>query len=101
MSAAPRLRWKKDPRKTGLRAVGAGPRSSRLRDEGGKEYARVYAIGGSWRGPLIGWYFVCTHDAVGEHKNTCGDPAPDEATAKAQAMAFVRERMAAAQKDQP
>ena len=87
-----RLRWKKSPHETGLRAVGAGPRSSKLHD-GEKEYATVMPLGGNWREPLRGWYFVCPTDAVGEYANTCHDPAPDESTAKAQAMAFVRARL--------
>jgi hypothetical protein len=36
---------------------------------------------------------ACTEDAVGEWVNTCHDLAPDEATAKAQAMAFVKSRL--------
>ena len=88
-----RLRWKKNPHKTGLRAVGVGPRGSKLHD-GAKEYASVNPLGGNWARPLIGWYWVCGTDSVGEYMNTCNDPAPNEATAKAQAMAFVRDRMA-------
>lgn len=87
-----RLRWKKNPHETGLRAVGAGPRGSVLHD-GLKEYASVNALGGNWRGPLLGWYWVS--DAAGEYVNTCDDPSPDEATAKAQAMEFVRSRLRA------
>ncbi len=87
-----RLRWKKRPRETGLRAVGAGPRGSVLHD-GEREYGWVSALGGDWRGPVRGWYFVCPHDSVGEYANTCNDPAPDEETAKAQAMAFVKARL--------
>lgn len=87
-----RLRWKKHPRETGLAAVGAGPRPSALHD-GQKEYATVYPNGGNWRRPLAGWYWVCSADAVGEYMNTCNEPAADEATAKAQAMQFVKERL--------
>lgn len=88
-----RLRWKKNPPETGLRAVGAGPRGSKLHD-GVKEYAHLYPDGGNWRKPLAGWYWVCAADAVGEYMNTCNDPAPDEKTAKAQAMAWVQEKLA-------
>lgn len=87
-----RLRWKKNPRETGLRSVMAWPRGSALHD-GKKTYARVSALGGDWRGPVRGWYFVCSTDMVGEYANTCNEPAPDEATAKAQAMAFVKARI--------
>jgi hypothetical protein len=88
-----RLRWKRWPRQTGLAAVGAGPyRASDLTD-GVKSYATVYPHGGNLRTPLTGWYFTVPLDAVGEYRNTCDNLAPDEATAKAQAMAFVRERI--------
>lgn len=86
------LRWKKDKPEIGLASVGAGPRSSRLRD-GEKEYATVMASGGGWRGPVKGWYWVCGTDAVGQYMNTCNNLAPDEATAKAQALAFVKSRI--------
>lgn len=87
-----RLRWKKNPQETGLRRIGCGPRGSRLHD-GKKEYARVLPLGGDWRGPVRGWYFVCSLNSVGEYANTCNEPAPDEATAKAQAMEFVKSRL--------
>ena len=86
------LRWKKQPRETGLRSVGAGPRSSDLWD-GVKKYATVSALGGGWRGPLTGWYWVCGTDAVGEYRNTCGEPKPTEAEAKAEAMAWIKARL--------
>ena len=92
--AATRLRWKKRPAETGLRAVGAGPRGSVLHD-GAREYASVNALGGGWRGPLRGWYWVCGHEVSGEHVNTCDNPAPDEATAKAQAMEYVKTHLRA------
>ena len=87
------LRWKKNPKETGLRRVGAGPMGSVLHD-GSTEYASVSAYGGNWRCPLRGWYWVAFADAVGEYRNTCDDLAADEVTAKAQAMAFVKEKLA-------
>ena len=88
-----RLRWKKEPKETGLRAVGAGPQSSKLHD-GVTEYACVSALGGGWRGPVTGWYWTTSAATVGEWRNTCSEPAPDEATAKAQAMKFVKAALA-------
>ena len=88
-----RLRWKKKPKETGLRSIGAGPRGSVLHD-GVTEYAWVNALGGGWRGKLKGWYWISSSDAVGEWRNTCNELAQDEATAKAQAMAFVKEKLA-------
>ena len=89
-----RLRWKKHPRETGLRSVGAGPQPSDLHD-GEKQYATVYPIGGDWRRRLSGWYFVSSKEAVGQHVNTCDSPFPDEATAKAKALEFVKSRLEA------
>lgn len=89
-----KLRWKKLPKETGLARVGAGPRGSVLHD-GKREYASVYALGGDWRGPLRGWYWVCPTDAVGEYRNTYKTPLSDESAAKAEALAFIRERLTA------
>ena len=86
------LRWKKDPKETGLRAIGAGPRGSTLR-EGDKEYAHVSSLGGGWQGGVRGWYFTCGTDAFGEYVNTCNNPAPDEKTAKRQAMELVKSKI--------
>lgn len=83
------MRWKKAPAERGLRSIGAAPRGSVLHD-GTTEYAIVRPLGGGWRGPLLGWYWVTSSDVVGEWRNTCSDPAPDEATAKSQALAFVK-----------
>ena len=88
-SPSTRLRWKKRPRPTGLAAIGAGPAGSILHD-GTTKYATVYPLGGDWHGPLLGWYWVCSSSDTLEYRNTCRTPAPDEATAKAQAMEFVR-----------
>lgn len=83
------LRWKKDPAPTGLARVGSGPRSSKLLD-GKEELASVSAsYGPTSRFKVIGWYWWSR--VSGEILNTCRTPAPDEATAKAQAMAHVRE----------
>lgn len=79
------LRWKKHAKETGLRAIGAGPRGSDLRD-GDKELATVYAS--RQRHTVTGWYWVSR--ASGEHVNTCNSPVADETTAKADAMAHVK-----------
>jgi hypothetical protein len=85
------LRWKKHDKEIGLCAVGAGPhRASDLRDQNGTEYATVYPDGGNWMKPLQGWYYV-SH--LGGYVNTCGNLAPDEATAKAQAAAYVKAQL--------
>jgi hypothetical protein len=82
------LRWKKNAAETGLSAVGAAPRGHKLRDSNGKEYAWVSPLGGGWASKLSGWYWVCLID--GHRINTCYEPVPDVATAKADATAFVK-----------
>ena len=85
------LRWKKQPRETGLRSIGSGPQSSDLWD-GTKVYATVAAIGGNWRDSTIrGWYWH-TMD-LPEYMNTHGAPKPTEAEAKAEAMAWIKARL--------
>ena len=84
-----RLRWKKNPAETGLRAMGAGPRGSKLHD-GIREYASVNPLGGNWARKLQGWYWVAGWGSGIPHRNTCGEPEKDEDTAKAQAMKYVK-----------
>lgn len=91
-----RLRWKMEPRETGLRAIFAGPRSSELHD-GTKRYAMVFAIRtrvGHYDG---GWYWVAGWDSDVPHKNTCNAPVATEVEAKAAAMAYVKKHL----KEQP
>lgn len=81
------LRWKKDARQTGLRAVCAGPRGSALRDDAnGEDLARVQALGRYSSG--AGWFWYSR--VGGKYVNTCNTPVADEATAKAEAMAHVK-----------
>ena len=90
-----KLRWKLHPAETCLRAVGAGPRSSDLHD-GEKRYAVVYPIGGGWRAPLTGWYWVAGWDSGVPHENTCYRPCVTVEQAKAEAMAYVKAHLAKA-----
>ncbi len=90
---AGKLRWKLEPAETGLRSIGAGPRSSNLHD-GTTKFASVSSLGGNWAGPVTGWYWVAGWDSDVPYKNTCGDPAATAEEAKAQAMAYVREHLA-------
>lgn len=76
-------RWKLDPIPTGLGAVGAAPRCSRLR-EGSKQIATVQAIGGGWQGPVSGWFWY------GMGQNTFAEPCATEAEAKAEALAYYK-----------
>lgn len=91
------LRWRKDKAQTGLRRIGAGPRGSGLYD-GDVKYAQVSALRRGYS--TVGWYYVCGWDSEIPHINTCADPVPDEATAKAEAMAYVKENLKA-MKGQP
>ena len=85
------LRWKRNPRPTGLAGVCAGPMGSTLR-EGEVEYARTSFISKLHGHKVEGWYWTTRADKQGvPHKNTCYEPVTDEATAKAGAMAYVRE----------
>ena len=82
-----RLRWKKNPRETGMKSAFSGPRGSKLHD-GTKEYARVQTLGSRVTSPRWLWFWVAFD------KNTCNEPCEEEAEAKAQAMAFVKKKLA-------
>lgn len=84
------LRWKKNPPPQGLAAIGARPQSSKLHD-GENEYATVYSHGRYAKG---GWYWVARFDPSVPLVNTCNEPPLDEASAKAAALAYVRECLA-------
>jgi hypothetical protein len=81
-----KLRWKLQPRETGLRAVGARPRGSVLHD-GEKRFAVVSPTDG-------GWYWVAGWSSGIPHKNTWATPVDTVEEAKAQAMAYVKEHLA-------
>lgn len=83
------MRWKKNPRPTGLMGIGARPQGSTL-SEGGKKYADTNCLGGYGRQPVQGWYWVAGWQSGIAHKNTCNTPVADEATAKAESMAYVK-----------
>jgi hypothetical protein len=89
---AVKLRWKMEERETGLRAVGAGPRGFYFHD-GNKVYARVSALGGDWKRPLVGWYWVAGWDSDVPHKNTGDSPLPTSLEAKKQAAEYVRHNL--------
>jgi hypothetical protein len=89
----PRLRWKRNPRETGLRAVGAGPRGWTLHD-GQEEFACVNALGGDWSRPFSGWYWVAYSRPGIALRNTCDSPIHDPEEAKAEAMAYVKAGLA-------
>ncbi|WP_238925130.1 hypothetical protein [Achromobacter insuavis] len=81
------MRWKKEPKETGLRAITAGPRSSTLRNAAGVRHATVTALRGG------GWYFVAGWESGLPHLNTCSTPVATEAEAKAAAMAYVKKHL--------
>jgi len=51
-----RLVWRRTPNERGLAAVGQSPRGFEGRIDG-KVVLNVQASGGSWRGPLKGWFW--------------------------------------------
>ena len=53
---AKKARWRKQPRETGLRSIGSGPRGYELRI-GDEVIIHVSAYGGGWSQPLRGWYW--------------------------------------------
>jgi hypothetical protein len=84
------LRWKNDPRPTGLRSVIAGPQGSTMRD-GDDSYASTNFAAARYNDGISGWYWVARNEDEGiPLKNTCETLVADEATAKAEAMAYVR-----------
>ena len=82
-----RLRWKQQPKETGLAAVGAGPRGHEYHD-GETVYAIVSPDGGNWRLPLAGWYYYAS---VGDVRvNTYPRVWATAELAKAEAAAWVK-----------
>ena len=81
------LRWKKNPRPSGLAGVCCGQRGSTLRIDGDVKVATVSAKGRS----SAAWYWVAGwgHPRI-PHKNTCAEPTQTEDEAKESAMAYVR-----------
>jgi len=83
-----KLTWKREPRVTGLRSIGAPPVGSKLHD-GNLTYARTYPHGGGMYGAVIGWYWVAGWDSDVPHKNTCNAPCATEEEAKDAAKEYV------------
>ena len=84
------ITFKKQPRHTGLRAVGQGPQPFDIRVDG-EVVGTVYPLGGDWRTPLSGWYFVVPEN-IGRnlpYANTCQTPCDRETETKAQAKAYI------------
>lgn len=94
-----RLRWKRHPPETGLRAVGAAPRGWDLHD-GVEVYASVYPKGGGWQSKQNGWYWVAAANQV-PWRNTSGTPVADPDKAKAEATAYVKAALAKATGGEP
>lgn len=88
-----RLRWKLEPRETGLRRIGCGPRGIWLTD-GSQLYAHVSALCGGYRGTVTGWYFVAGWDSGVPYANTCRAPYKTVDEAKSKAMEYVKTELA-------
>lgn len=84
-----RLRWKREPRETGLRSVMARPRGYNLHD-GENTYAAISYLG-RYEGDGSGWYWVASWDFKGPYKNTCNEPPLSLKEAKKQAAAYVKQ----------
>ena len=91
------LRWRMAPARTGLHAVGAGPRSHHLYLDNHTPYlATVMPNGGDWRRPLKGWYWVIPSQTWTHHRSShlMGmKPYATPEEAKAVAMAYVKQNM--------
>lgn len=83
-----RITFKLRPRETGLRAVGAGPRSYDINVDGRK----VGSVS-PWRNGLkfkwTGWYFYVSDATIGPYINTCDAPVATVETAKAEAKTWI------------
>ena len=85
-----KLRWKREPAETGLRAVGAAPRSYRYWD-GVNDFATVSPNGGGWRSEQKGWYWWAR---VGDAwNNTANNPVATVEEAKEAAVKWVKEHL--------
>lgn len=97
--ASARMRWKRHPAETGLRAVGARQRGWVLHD-GTNEYADVYPNGGGWQGRQDGWYWVAHGPGI-ELLNTHPDSVETPEEAKSAAVKYVKEQLARATQGDP
>ena len=85
------IRWRNNPRLTGLQAIGAAPQGSTLRD-GEEEVANTGNLSGGWHGEKQGWWYWVTprnEDLGIGYMNTCRDPVPTQKEAKSQARAYI------------
>lgn len=78
-------RWRKTPDERGLASVGQGPRGFELREDG-ERLIDVNAVGGSWRGPLKGWYWC----GLGVNTYNTKPLFPTAEAAKADADAYYK-----------
>lgn len=83
------IRWKMEPKETGLRGAASWPRSHWLRDGD----TRLACASPSDRSGSA-WYWVAGWDAEEKipHMNTCGTPVASIKEAKDAAMNYVRQR---------
>lgn len=88
-----RLRWKKRPPETGLRRIGAGPRSSDYTD-GVTIYASVSAHSFRHTGKK-GWWWVALSTTGGPPYNRSDLQGLTEDEAKQQAQEYVKAALAA------
>ena len=84
-----KIRWKNNPRVTGLAAVCADPQGSKLHN-GEVTLAYTSYISGKFHN-REGWYWVSpTNEGLGiELNNSHKEPVPTQEEAKAQAKAYI------------
>ena len=86
-----KLRWKKEPRETGLRAIGAGPQGY-IYHNGEEEFIHLKPIGGNYARPLVGWYWYSFNKSI-PYKNTNENPCKTLEEAKKEASEYVQKNL--------
>lgn len=85
--------WKMSPKETGLKSIGASPRSHQLQYMG-EEVATVYPNGGGWQRKQDGWYWVVfAGDGIPYMNTVGGKPCSTVEIAKAEALAYFKEHI--------
>lgn len=87
----PRLRWRREPRATGLMSVGQGERGYDL-IYGDTEVANVSVYNKMWTKDKIGYFWSCgTNEELNiEHCNTAHRPVLTVEEAKDEALAYIK-----------
>src|SRR5687767_1255595 len=87
------LRWKRQPRETGLRGVGQGPLGWDLY-WGPNRLASVRVLWKGFSRETDGWYYVAREDSLSvPHRNTCGERGVPPHTVRNACVSYVVEAL--------